>query len=66
MNLTKHDLIARLKNAQGDMTLEAFAALVGVTKGYLSLLYNGHRDPGPAILRYLKVKAKTVEYVDAK
>jgi hypothetical protein len=54
---TRDDVINFLKKKQGDNSLRAFATSLGITVAYLSDVYRGRRDPGPAILDPLKLKA---------
>jgi hypothetical protein len=64
--MTKHDVIARLKNEQGDRSLRTFAADIGEDPAVLSKVYNGERDPSPRVLAFLgleKREKKIIEYV---
>lgn len=45
------NVIELLKETQGDMTQEAFAALLGIDQSSLSRIYNGERRPGLSVLR---------------
>ena len=60
--LTHDDLIARLKQLQGDRSLREFAEALGVSAPYLSDIYNGNRKIGNKICRKLKV-TRTREFV---
>ena len=52
-----------LKRKQGDRSLRSFAVQIGVSAAYLSDIYRGNREPGPKILKLLKVrKIKTISY----
>lgn len=52
-SLTVEDVIAALKQKQGNRTNVDFANELGVTKAYLGDLYMGRRTPGPTILEHL-------------
>lgn len=61
--LTVHDVIAKLKNAQGDKSLRQFAAEIGVDPAVLSKIYSGDREPSPAVLAFFGLeKIITTEY----
>jgi hypothetical protein len=65
--MTKDAVIRLLKQKQGDRSLREFAREVGVTAAYLSDIYQGRREPGPAIQRYLGVRREIrYEYVPEK
>jgi hypothetical protein len=65
--MTKDAVIRLLKQKQGDRSLREFAREVGVTAAYLSDIYQGRREPGPAIQRYLGVRREIrYEYVQEK
>lgn len=52
-----------LRRKQGDRSLRAFAASVGVSAAYLSDILRNNRQPGPKILKMLRVrKIKTITY----
>jgi transcriptional regulator with XRE-family HTH domain len=48
--ITRDGIIRFLKKEQGKRSLRTFAKDIGVSVSYLSDLYLGRRDPGPAIL----------------
>lgn len=58
-HMTVHDVIAKLKNAQGDKSLRTFAKEIKVDYAVLSKIYSGNRAPSPSVLRFLKLK-KTI------
>lgn len=58
--LTVEDVIATLKQRQGNRTNVDMARELGVTKAYLGDLYMGRRTPGPAILEHLGMVKETV------
>lgn len=53
MVLTRKQVIAKLKEAQGDDSLRIFGQKVDVTASYISDIYLGRRAPGPKILKFL-------------
>ena len=57
--LTKKQLIEALRKMQGDRTAKDFAASIGVSQAYLSDVYHGRREPGPAILGLLGLQKQT-------
>ncbi len=60
--MTNEDVLKMLKTRQGELSLRDFGRVVGVTAPYLSDLYNGNREPGPKIMRFLGLrKERTVE-----
>ena len=44
------DLIKAMKEAQGVLTLTAFAEKIGISQPYLSMIYNTQRVPGRKVL----------------
>lgn len=54
---TLDDVVDMLKNRQGDRTLTALAAEIGVSKAYVSDIYKGRRNPGPTVLEFLGLVA---------
>ena len=61
--MTKHDVIAQLKNAQGEKSLRAFASEIGEDAAVLCKIYSGERDPSPACLLFLAIEKKiTTDY----
>ncbi len=62
----KEDVIRKLKDSQGDLSLRAYADALDCSPSYLCDLYSGKRDPGEKILKRLgleKKVTKTVTYV---
>lgn len=63
MSIKKMDLdefLEFLKEKQGDQSDRQFAISLGVSPAYLSLVYNGLRDPGESITSALNVERSTV------
>jgi hypothetical protein len=58
--LTVDEVIAMLRKEQGAQSLRQYAAMLGITPGYLSDLYKGNRTPGQTILSQLGLAKKTV------
>ena len=48
--LTKSEVLAKMKKQQGKRTAREYAAELGISPAYLSDIYAGKREPGPAIL----------------
>lgn len=53
--LTSSDVIALLRKQQGKRRQKDFAEQIGISPAYLSDVYQGRRDPGPAVLDFLKL-----------
>lgn len=49
-------LISILRKKQGNKSLREFAPSIGISAAYLSDVYSGRRQLGPAILSFLKMK----------
>jgi hypothetical protein len=65
--MTKDAVVRMLKQKQGNRSLRAFANEVGVTAAYINDIYQGRREPGPAVQRYLRVRRQVrVEYIQEK
>lgn len=58
--ITRETVIEMMKERQGGRTITALAAEFGVSKAYISDVYNGRRDPGPSILTPLGLESKEV------
>ena len=58
--MNKASVVAKLKSKQGKRSLREYAKALGVTVAYLSDIYRGRRDPGPAVLKCLGLKKRTV------
>ena len=48
-------IIRELRKRQGGRSLRQFAKHLGISAPYLSDIYLGKRDPGPAILSQMKL-----------
>jgi len=61
----KEDVIKQLKDEQKAKTLSlrAYAKTLCVSPSYLSDVYGGRRDPGPALLDHLELERKVVTTV---
>lgn len=57
--VAEENVIAVLKDMQGNQTLTAFAAQIGVVPSSISEVYNGTRSPGPKILKALNLSKET-------
>lgn len=65
-SMSEDEVIELMKITQGDQSLTAFAAEIGVTPAYISDIYHRRRSPGPAILKYFGLNKQTqtiVKYV---
>jgi transcriptional regulator with XRE-family HTH domain len=61
-----YDIQAMLRSLQGDRTLLQFAAEIGVTQVYVGRVMRGKDEPGPSILKYLKLrKVATIHEYEA-
>lgn len=54
--MTRDEVIAMLKRDQGDKSLRMFAVELGISAPYLSDIYAGKRDPGPAVLNRYRLR----------
>jgi transcriptional regulator with XRE-family HTH domain len=61
----KEDVVKQLQSEQEKkkLSLRQYAKHVGVSPPYLSDVYRGRRDPGPALLEYLGLERKVVTQV---
>jgi predicted transcriptional regulator len=59
--LTQSDIVAMLRKKQGESTQRELAEQIGVSQAYLSDVFLGRRDPGPAILQYLGIEKAYVQ-----
>lgn len=61
----KEDVVQQLRSAQEKrkLSLRSYASTLGVSPSYLSDVYKGRRDPGPALLDQLGLERKTVTTV---
>jgi len=48
-----------LRKKQGNTSLRQFALELGISAPYLSDIYKGRRNPGPAILRHFGLHKQT-------
>lgn len=63
--LTRAQVNSLLRERQGDKSLRKFAEEIDLSAAYLSDVYRGNREPGPKLLRLVKVKRikkTTIEY----
>jgi transcriptional regulator with XRE-family HTH domain len=58
------ELLALMKRLQGERSSTEFAADLGISKQYLSDIYNGRREPGESVLNALDL-TRTVTYAAA-
>jgi hypothetical protein len=58
--LTEDEIVELLTRRLGKKTKKDFAEEIGVTPPYLGDVLAGKRAPGPAILRFLKIKRQVV------
>ena len=61
--LTQSQVIELLKRRQGSRPAWELAEELGISAVYLSHIYNGKRDPGPAVLDKLGLQRETVYWV---
>lgn len=64
--LNRDQVIALLKEKQGDRTAVELAADLGITPQYLSDVYLGKREPGVSILEKLGLYREWAYYRDTK
>jgi transcriptional regulator with XRE-family HTH domain len=58
--LTQSQVIKLLKKHQGERSLRQFARDIGTSAAYLSHIYAGKREPGPAVLEKLGLQKELV------
>jgi len=58
--LTQAQIIEHLRKRQGSSSLREFAKQLDISAVYLSHIYNGKREPGPAVLSKLGVEREVV------
>lgn len=63
--LSQSDVLKMLKDDQGERSAAEYARQIGISPQYLSDIYCGRRDPGPAVLEYLGLQ-KTEFYIPQK
>lgn len=54
--LKRKDVIARMREQQGDLIDSDFALELGITKQALSKIYLGKANPGPKVLKKLGLR----------
>ena len=64
--ITHERLIEILRQTQGDRTAKELANDLGITPQYLSDIYSGRREPGPALLEALGLKKEVLYTKEAK
>jgi predicted transcriptional regulator len=62
--MKRAEVVALMRAEQGDMTLREYAKILHVTAAALSDIYNERRNPGPKILKRLKICRKRVYIVE--
>ena len=55
--MKEQEIIALLRESQGDQTQAGFAETLGISQGMLSMIYSGQRRPGRTVLTKL-IQAK--------
>jgi transcriptional regulator with XRE-family HTH domain len=58
--LTQSQVIELLKKRQGKRPAKALAEELGISAVYLSDIFNGKRDPGPAVLEKLGLEREVL------
>lgn len=61
--LTRDQVIEMLKENQGERSIRQQAITLGVSAAYLSDVYLGRRDPGPAILRHFHLRKRVTQQI---
>ncbi len=61
----KEDVVKQLQAEQQDknLTLRGYARALNVSPAYLSDVYRGRRDPGPALLDHLGLERRVITTV---
>ncbi len=52
-----------IRSRMGDLQVKQYAAKIGVTREALSSILNGHREPGPKLIRALGIKGVEKTYI---
>lgn len=61
-----YDIQAMLRSLQGDRTQKQFGDEIGISQGYIGRVLIGKDEPGPSILKYLKLrKVATIHEYEA-
>jgi len=63
--LTHDGLLQWLERKQGGLTNKDFAERLGISGSYLGEIYQKTREPGPKVLRVLKVKRHVMYEVES-
>ena len=64
--LKQDKVVEMLRKKQGKRSLRQFARDLGISAPYLSDIYKGRRNPGPAILSQIGIEKQVVtEYFQA-
>jgi transcriptional regulator with XRE-family HTH domain len=58
--LNHEQLLNLLKKKQGDRSAREFAGELGISHVYLTHIYGGKREPGPAVLQKLGLRREIV------
>lgn len=67
--LNNEQVVKKIREKQGEMTLREYALSLDVSAAYLSDIYLGKRQPGPKILKHFsltKTRTTTVVYQTGK
>ncbi len=59
-SLNKTELLQLMRKKQGSRTAKEYAEELGISAVYLSDIYAGRRDPGPAVLDALQLERDIV------
>ncbi len=64
--LIRKEVVEELRLLANSMSSEkALAEIIGVSPAYLNDILSGRRNPGPAVLKFLKLEKRTI-YVERK
>lgn len=58
--LRREQLVALMKQKQGDLTGTAFAEKLGISGSFLTEIYKGRRDPGEKVLSQLGLSKRVL------
>jgi hypothetical protein len=61
--VTRTEINDMIFQKKGDLSLRAYALTVGLSASYLSDLLRGNREPGPRLLKFLKLRKRKVTKV---
>jgi hypothetical protein len=59
----KEDVVEQLRKEQGERSLRDYANDIGCSATYLSLVYNGKREPAGKLLDHLDLERKEIKTV---